>query len=118
MKRSALITAAVVSALAVLSGGIAIAATRGDDSERPITGSALDSATAAALERTGGGRVTETELGDEEGFYEVEVTLDDGSEVDVHLDRGFNVTDSSADRPGQDDDRAGPDDGEGGQEDD
>ena len=111
MKRTALVTAAVVAALAVLSGGIALAATRGDDSERPITGSALDSATAAALEHTGGGRVTETEVGDEEGFYEVEVTLDDGTEVDVHLDRGFDVVDSSADRPGQDE-------GENDQEDD
>ena len=57
----------------------------------PISGSALDTASAVALEHTGGGRVTETEVGDEEGYYEVEVTHDDGRQVDVHLDENFNV---------------------------
>jgi hypothetical protein len=118
MKRTALIAIVVVVALAALSGGLAIAATSGDDSEKPITGSALTSASAAALEHTGGGRVTETEVGDEEGFYEVEVTLENGSEVDVHLDRSFNVIDSSADRPGHDDDQPGQNDGENGENDD
>ena len=56
-----------------------------DDNEGPITGSELDRASAAALEETGEGHVTETEVGDEESFYEVEVTLDDGSQVDVQL---------------------------------
>jgi len=69
----------------------------GDDNESPITGSALDKASAAALEETGGGRVTETEVGDEESYYEVEVTLDDGSQVDVQLDKSFTVVSSSAD---------------------
>ena len=54
-------------------------------------------ASAAALEETGGGRVTETEVGDEESYYEVEVTLDDGSQVDVQLDKSFTVVSSSAD---------------------
>ena len=40
---------------------------------------------------TGGGKVTGTEAGDEEGAYEVEVTRADGSQVDVHLDSRFNV---------------------------
>ena len=111
MKRTVVIAIAVVAALAAFSGSLAIAATRGDDSEQPITGSALASASAAALEHTGGGRVTETEVGDDEGSYEVEVTLENGSEVDVHLDRNFDVIDSSADRPGHDDDSR-QDDGE------
>ncbi len=34
---------------------------------------------------------------DEEGYYEVEVKKTDGSQVDVHLDRNFNLVDSSAD---------------------
>jgi hypothetical protein len=63
----------------------------------PITGSALDTASAAALEYTGGGRVTGTEVGDEEGYYEIEVTLDDGRQVDVHLDENFNVLSQVAD---------------------
>ena len=50
-----------------------------DATDTPITGPALDKASAAALEHTGEGRVTETEVGDEESYYEVEVTLDDGS---------------------------------------
>ena len=36
-------------------------------------------------------------MGDEESFYEVEVTLDDGSQVDVQLDRSFNVVGDEAD---------------------
>ena len=54
---------------------------------------------------TGGGRVTGTEVGDEESLYEVEVTLDDGSQVDVQLDEQFRVVGSEAD------DESGADDG-------
>ena len=57
----------------------------------PITGADLDRATAVALEFTGEGRVTDTEIEDEESYYEVEVTLDNGSEIDVQLDEDFNV---------------------------
>ena len=46
---------------------------------------------------TGGGTVTDTEMGDEESFYEVEVSRDDGSQVDVQLDRDFNVVGDEAD---------------------
>ena len=57
----------------------------------PITGSALERASAAALAYVGEGRVTDTEIGDEEGYYEIEIRLDNGREVDVHLDEDFNV---------------------------
>lgn len=57
----------------------------------PITGPDLDRASAIALEFTGEGRVTATEIEDEESYYEVEVTLDNGSEIDVQLDEDFNV---------------------------
>ena len=60
-------------------------------------GEAYELAAKAALDHTGGGRVTETEVGDEESYYEVEVTLDDCSEVDVQLDENFNVVGSEAD---------------------
>ena len=93
--------AAIVVALAA---GTGIALTReGDDSEEPITGPALERASAAALAHTGGGRVTDTEVGDEESYYEVEVTLDDGRQVDVQLDDDFNVV-GSEDEPSPDDD--------------
>jgi uncharacterized membrane protein YkoI len=86
------IVIAVVLALAVtaVAAGIAIGA-GGKDSDGPITGAALARASEAALAHTGGGRVTDTEAVDEEGAYEVEVTLDDGSQVDVHLDASFAV---------------------------
>ena len=57
----------------------------------PITGNALERASNAALNYIGEGRVTDTEVGDEEGYYEIEITLSNGKEVDVHLDENFNV---------------------------
>jgi len=83
----------------VVGGGAAIAVAGGDDdaTERPITGAALERAKAAALDHTGGGKVTGTEAGDEEGAYEVEVTRADGSQVDVHLDRSFHPLSSTPD---------------------
>ncbi len=77
--------------------GIAVASGGDDDAgDTAITGEALDQASAAALKFTGEGRVTGTEVGDEESYYEVEVTLDDGSQVDVQLDEGFTVVSSEA----------------------
>ncbi len=103
-KRTLLATAAVA---ALAGGGAAIAgATGGDDdaTDKPIGGSARDRARAAALEHTGEGRVTDTEVGDEESYYEVEVTLDNGSEVDVQLDKSFNVVGSENENDEQGDD--------------
>jgi len=51
--------------------------------------------------------VTGTEVGDEESYYEVEVTLDGGGQVDVQLDEGFNVVGDEADGA---DDEGGSDD--------
>jgi uncharacterized membrane protein YkoI len=97
--------AAGIAALALAAGGVGVAvAGDGDDAEAPIRGSALEKASAAALEHTGGGRVTETEVGDEESLYEVEVTRDDGSRVDVQLDRGFDVVGGRADDEREDED--------------
>jgi hypothetical protein len=94
--------AAAVLALAALTAGIAVAAGGDDDAaDKPIAGAALDRATAAALAHTGEGRVTGTEVGDEESYYEVEVTLDNGGQVDVQLDKSFNVVGSEND--GQED---------------
>ena len=90
-KRTKMIAAGAAT-VALAAGGAAIAtAGSGGDSEQPIAGPELGKAEAAALEHTGGGTVTDTEVGDEESLYEVEVTLDDGSQVDVQLDRQFNV---------------------------
>jgi hypothetical protein len=102
MKRAVAIVVLVL-AVAAISAGIAVGA-GGRDDEKPIEGPALARASEAALAHTGGGRVTETEVGDEEGLYEVEVTLADGSQVDVHLDRDFDVLDEEREE--------GPDDGD------
>jgi len=89
------------AALIVATGATAGIATAsgGDDSETPITGNALQQASDAALESTGGGKVTDTEVGDEESYYEVEVTLDNGDEVDVQLDENFQVVGSKTEGP-------------------
>ena len=58
---------------------------------------ALAKAKAAALAETGGGKVTGTEVGDEESYYEVEVTKADGSQVDVQLNKSFTVVGSKDD---------------------
>ena len=90
---------AVIAALGAGGAAIAVATGGGDDdeTEKPITGSALDRASEAALDHTGGGEVTGTEVGDEESKYEVEVTREDGSQVDVQLDEDFNVVGDEAD---------------------
>lgn len=51
---------------------------------------------------SGGGTVSETEVGDEQSYFQVEVTKADGSQVDVRLDRGFNLVGQSADHESQD----------------
>jgi uncharacterized membrane protein YkoI len=100
LKRT-LVAAGAIAAIA--GGGAAIAGATGggdDGSGTPITGSALDRAKATALQQTGGGQVTATEVRDEEGYYEVEVKKTDGRQVDVHLDRNFKVLDAGADGSG------------------
>ncbi|MET0902068.1 MAG: hypothetical protein ABWZ52_02410 [Acidimicrobiales bacterium] len=106
MRRSSkvIIAGAAAGALALGGAGYAVAGGADDDAtDRPITGSDLDKASAAALDHTGEGRVTETEVGDEESYYEVEVTLEDGSQVDVQLDEDFNVVGDEADDESEDD---------------
>ncbi len=93
--------AVTVVALAAV-GGAVVASTGGSDDETdtPITGDALATATAAALDHLGGGRVTGTEIGDEDSYYEVEVTLDSGGAVDVQLDENFAVVSANGDSEG------------------
>jgi hypothetical protein len=97
--------AVAAGAVAIVAGGAGVAAAGGgsgsDAPEGPdvaISGDALQKASEAALAETGGGRVTGSEVDDEESYYEVEVTKDDGSQVDVQLDENFSVVGSEADR--------------------
>lgn len=89
----------IVAAVIAAGLGIGTAQASPDDGEQdvPITGDALARASATALAHTGGGTVTETEAGDEDGAYEVEVTRAGGDQVDVHLDKSFTVLGSVAD---------------------
>jgi hypothetical protein len=85
-------------ALVLVGGGTGVAiATGAGDVDRPLTGSTLDRARAAARESTGGGTVTETEAGDDGAAYGVEVRLDDGRVVEVRLDASFQVLGQEAD---------------------
>ena len=80
-----------------IGAGVASASGGGGESSQPITGAARTRAEAAALAATHGGKVTGTEISDEESRYEVEVTKIDGSVVDVQLDRGFHVVGTKTD---------------------
>ena len=100
LKSIGIVTAVGAAAVAI---GTGIATAQPDDGEgTPITGEALTKASQAALAFTGGGTVTGSEVGDEESYYEVEVTKADGSQVDVQLDEGFAVVGSKTDGPGVD----------------
>ena len=94
-----------VLALAAIGTGIGVAASSGDD-DQPLTGTALEHASDAALTHTGGGTVVETEVGDDGAAYGVEVRLDNGSVVEVSLDESFKVI-------GQETDDDGPNDQDG-----
>jgi hypothetical protein len=84
----------VLVAIGALAAGPAVSQS-GDDQE--LTGSIRDRAADAALKATGGGIVTETEMGDDGAVYGVEVLLADGRQVEVNLDRDFNVMGQEAD---------------------
>jgi hypothetical protein len=98
VRRKLGVIAAIVAGAAV-AAGVGIAGSRGGDDES-LTGSALEKASAAALRHTGGGSVTETEVGDDGAAYSVEVRLDDGREVEVSLDQDFHVIGTEADDDG------------------
>ena len=91
------IAVVVAGAAAAVAGTVGAAgALSGDDDagERPIPAADLEQAEQAGLEEVGEGTVSATEVDDEESTYEVEVTLDDGSQVDVQLDDRFQVVDT------------------------
>lgn len=108
MNRKRLQIPALAAVAAVLIVGVAIAVAddpgpsasavetevdgaEGADSDQPLGGSDRQRAEAAALEYTGGGTVTETEVGDGGAAYGVEILRDDGSQIEVHLDENFVV---------------------------
>jgi uncharacterized membrane protein YkoI len=96
-----------IAAIAVLGVGGTVWTATADDGVR---GNERDRVGSAAVEAAGGGTVVDVETSDDRGeAYEVEVRMDDGTEVDVTLDQDLNVLHQEAD--GRDDrDEAGADD--------
>lgn len=98
--RSKRIVIPTLAAVAVIgAGGVVWSSAASDE----LTGGERDRATSAALEAVGEGKVTDTESGDEEGAYEIEVTKADGTQVDVHLDEDYQVLSQVADDEDSDD---------------
>jgi len=63
-----------------------------DSTSKALTQQEIDEASAAALAEVGSGTVTDVDRSDDaDHAFEVEVTLDDGSDVDVELDDAFVV---------------------------
>ena len=119
-KRTMWITGAASAAVVLGGASVAVAATQqagdlrslnpddltatigklalGDDSDGPaLTDADRARATSAALAKVGQGSVTEVERDDDSGAaYEVEVRLNDGTQVEVALGADFQVVSQSA----------------------
>ena len=104
-RRAKLMLIAAVAIVAVaVTGGIAIASGVGGGDDKPLTGATLQKASSAALAHTGGGTVTESEVGDDGAAYDVEVRLANGRVVEVNLDASYAVIGQEADDDGANDD--------------
>src|ERR671915_416451 len=99
----ALLAAAAVAMLLLVGAGAGYAT--GSDSGEQVTGPDAEKAKSAAIAAVGGGTVTGVERDDgyATGGFEVEVKRDDGSQVEVHLDRDLNVVGQEADEDGPND---------------
>jgi hypothetical protein len=108
-RRSKWIASCAIAVIVIVAGSGIVLGGGGNETDTPLTGSALEQAAAAALAHTGGGTVIESEVGDEGAAYGVEIRLDDGSTVEVSLDQTFNVIGSQVDEDGSSDQDGGSD---------
>lgn len=92
-------------AAAVLGGAGAVWATT---ASADVSQDDLDRAERVALEAVGSGTVTDTEVDDEDAYYEIEITRADGTQVDVAVDENFEVVGQEVEGEEEDD----ADDGE------
>ena len=110
-----LVIAAAVAMLVAL-GGAGIAYANAGDSEEQVTGPDAQKAKSAAIAAVGGGTLTEVERDDGDdgygtsGGYEVEVTRENGTQLEVHLDGDYNVVGQEADEDGPNDNDGSNDD--------
>ena len=108
-KRVILPTIAAVAVLGI--GGVVWSSAANAD----LQGSERDRVGSAATQAVGGGTVVDAEASDDRGeAYEVEVRKDDGTEVEVILDKDLNVVSQAADDINDRDDRHDGDDGDDG----
>ena len=92
----------VLAAAAITLGGGGARVAAAEDDDRLLTGAVHDRAARSALQHVGEGTVTETEAddvdaaeaGDDEDAYEVQVRREDGSQVEVELNKNFDVVES------------------------
>lgn len=105
MGRKTLLIAGIATAAAAMSGASVGAASSTPGDDQPLSGTALQRASDAALARTGPGTVTSAQT-DNDGntSYEVNVQLNSGGRVEVELDGSFQVVTVE----GQDDDSGKP----------
>ncbi len=94
MRKRVLVAVAGAGVVVAATAG-AVAASSGEDdgpASHQYTQQQADAATKAALEATKGGTANSVESDNENGAtYEVEVTKNDGSTVDVRLDEQYKV---------------------------
>jgi Peptidase propeptide and YPEB domain len=109
VKRSTKLIAGGALAVALIGAGAGMAVAGSNDESNDggaLSGSTRDRAVAAALEATGGGRVSEAENADDGGTYSVEVIVEGGRHIEVKLDGKFHVIDQATDDDGNGDDGA------------
>jgi hypothetical protein len=87
---------AVATAVIAAGAGTGLAAAT-DDNDQPLSGTTRDRAVAAAFDAVGRGEVADTEVGDDNASYSVEVRLRDGRQVEVDLNRDFRVVGQETD---------------------
>jgi uncharacterized membrane protein YkoI len=92
-----------VAAAVLLGAGATAWTATADDTVR---GDDRDRIAASAVKAAGGGTAVDVETSDDPGeAYEVEVRMDDGSEVDIALDENLDVVTKDVDDDRYDDDR-------------
>jgi uncharacterized membrane protein YkoI len=94
LRRKRVILPAIAAVAALSVGGVVWSSTASAD----LQGSERERVATAATEAVGGGTVVDAEASDDRGeAYEVEVRKDDGTEVDVTLDKQLEVVSQDAD---------------------